>query len=80
LVFVEEITDSEDAINWLLLTSLEVNNLKDAIQIIEFYKHRWIIEEYHKCMKTGFKLEETQLRTLKRLLNFPNSFIKVEDI
>lgn len=67
LVFVEETIDSKEPISWLLLTSLDVNNFKDAIQVVEYYKQRWIIEEYHKCMKTGFKLEETQLRTLKRL-------------
>ena len=32
------------------------------------YKHRWLIEEYHKCLKTGCQIEKVQLRTADRLL------------
>jgi len=31
-------------------------------------EQRWIIEEYHKCLKTGCRIEDAQLRTGKRLL------------
>ncbi len=67
MVFIEEITKDENPLNWILLTSLEINSLNSAMKVVDYYKCRWIIEEFHKCMKTGFKLEETQLRTLKRI-------------
>ena len=59
----------EEPIEWFLLTSLEVNNIEDAIRIMKYYSFRWVIEEYHKCLKTGFRLEKTQLKTLKAIEN-----------
>ncbi len=36
---------------------------------ITIYTKRWIIEEYHKCLKTGCKVEKAQLRAADHLLN-----------
>lgn len=57
----------EKPLEWFLLTSLEVSSLEDALQVIQFYTYRWIIEEYHKCLKTGFRIEETQMKELCRI-------------
>lgn len=57
----------ESPIEWFLFTSLEVTTLEKALEIIRFYTYRWIIEEYHKCLKTGFHLEKTQLKKLSRI-------------
>ena len=45
----------------------------DALQVIRYYEKRWLIEEYHKCLKTGCALETRQLETaggLEALLGF----------
>jgi hypothetical protein len=39
-------------------------------EIIDWYKCRWIIEEYHKAIKSGCKVEDKQLKTRDRLENF----------
>ena len=57
----------EEPLEWFLLTSLDVKNCSDALEKIKWYSYRWIIEEYHKCLKTGFRLEKTQLQTLKAI-------------
>ena len=62
--------EGQEPLEWLLLTSVEVNSFEDACQIIEWYKCRWIIEEYHKGIKTGCNVEKKQLKTGKRLENF----------
>lgn len=62
--------ENQEPLEWILLTSVEVNSFKDACQIIEWYKCRWIIEEYHKAIKSGCKVEEKQLKTGERLENF----------
>ena len=62
--------ENQDPLEWILYTSLEVKSFEDAIIIIKYYKHRWIIEEYHKCIKTGCKVEEKQLKQNFRLKNF----------
>lgn len=54
-------------IKWILLTSLPTTTFKDAWQVIEDYEKRWLIEEYHKVLKTGCNIEGHSLRTTGRL-------------
>ncbi len=54
-------------IRWVLLTSLPVDTFDDAWQVIEDYENRWLIEEYHKVLKTGCSVELHALRTADRL-------------
>lgn len=56
-----------EPIEWVLYTSLEVATFADAWQIIEYYESRWLIEEYHKALKTGCAVTRHELRTAKRL-------------
>jgi Transposase Tn5 dimerisation domain len=51
----------------VLLTSLPVESFKDGWQIIDDYEHRWLIEDYHKVLKTGCSSERHALRTAHRL-------------
>jgi hypothetical protein len=60
-------------LEWLLLTSVPVNHLADAEERLAWYTCRWIVEEYHQCLKTGCAMEQSQLRDgqrLERLLGF----------
>ncbi len=57
----------EKALEWFLLTNHPVATLKDAHRVIEWYEARWVIEEYHKAMKTGCGIEELQFTYLDRL-------------
>ena len=45
-----------------------MTTFEDAWQILEYYETRWSIEEFHKCLKTGCRLESrlyTQASSLK---------------
>jgi hypothetical protein len=55
------------ALRWVLLTSEEVRNYDDAWRIIGWYEKRPLIEEYHKCLKTGCRVEERLYRSGERL-------------
>lgn len=52
-----------EEIEWFLYTDIEVNSLKDAIKIAQYYALRWIIEDYHKTLKTGLRAENLQFET-----------------
>jgi hypothetical protein len=55
------------ALRWVLLTSEEVGGFNDAWRMIEWYEKRPLIEEYHKCLKTGCRVEERLYRSGERL-------------
>jgi hypothetical protein len=48
-------------------TSQQTETFEDAMRIIEYYEKRWLIEEYHKSLKTGCQLEARQYETSERL-------------
>ena len=55
------------ALCWKLLTNVAVTTAKDAIERVEWYKHRWPIEVFHKVFKSGCEVEERQLETVEHL-------------
>jgi hypothetical protein len=55
-------------LEWLLVTNLPVNNQEDALRIVRIYRRRWLIEDYHKAVKTGFRIEDNQLKQASRIL------------
>ncbi len=54
-------------VSWLLLTTLPVECLSDAIRYVRWYSYRWLIERYHFTLKSGCRLEELQLETADRI-------------
>ena len=54
-------------IRWVLLTSLPAKTFDDAWIVIGYYEKRWLVEEYHKALKTGCRVEKRQLKTAARL-------------
>lgn len=56
-----------ERIEWILLTSLPVGSFDDAWKIIGYYEKRWLIEEWHKALKTGCQVTNRQLATKERL-------------
>jgi len=56
-----------EPIHWQLLTTLEVNQLKDILKYIEWYTYRWLIERFHYVLKSGTKIEELRLKQASSL-------------
>lgn len=52
---------------WVLFTSLPVESFDDARRVIGYYEKRWGVEDFHKALKTGCRLESRQLQTSARL-------------
>jgi hypothetical protein len=57
----------EKPVEWLLLTNEPVKTFEDAWRITGWYECRWVVEEYHKGMKTGCGIEELQFTAVERL-------------
>jgi hypothetical protein len=62
-VYVNEVAppSPKEAIEWMLLTTLEVNTYEQAVEKIDWYNKRWGIEEYHKTLKSVCRIEDRQL-------------------
>ena len=62
-VYAEEIEppEGEKAISWMLLTTENVATNSDALTILRWYTYRWLIEEYHKILKSGCQVESYRL-------------------
>ncbi len=69
LVHAVEVDAPKDVerVEWILLTSLPVTSFNEAWQILEYYEKRWLIEEYHKALKTGCRVEYRQLKSKEGL-------------
>jgi hypothetical protein len=50
----------EEPVEWFLLTNEPVASAADAWRVVGWYTCRWVVEEYHKAMKTGCDVEELQ--------------------
>jgi len=59
-----------DQIEWLLLTNDPVENAAAAWTRVEWYRRRWLIEEFHNCLKTTCRAEERQFETHAHYENF----------
>jgi hypothetical protein len=57
----------EKAVDWMLVTNEPVITFDDAWRVISWYECRWIVEEFHKSMKTGCEVEELQFTTQEAL-------------
>jgi len=59
-----------EPLEWLLLTTLEIETFAQACQLVDYYTHRWLIERFHFVLKSGCALEQRQLAHGERLIRF----------
>ncbi len=60
--------DGERPIEWVLLTTVCVNTMDQAHEVLMAYTLRWRIEEFHKILKSGAcRVEETQLGDVEHI-------------
>lgn len=58
-----------EALEWMLLSTVEVNAQADAYERLDWYARRWGIEIYHRILKSGCRSEARQLESATRLRN-----------
>lgn len=70
VVYASEIDPpaTEPPIEWRLVTTEPIETAEQVLRIVEWYRTRWLIEEFFKCLKTGCAYEKRQLESLNTLL------------
>jgi len=66
-VYVLEREAKDEPIEWMLLTTVPVENFADAQKRVEWYSGRWGIEVFHRTLKSGCRIKDRQLETADRL-------------
>jgi hypothetical protein len=73
-VWEQDAPEGVEALEWILLTSVPTVSREQAEERVDWYRARWMIEDFHQGLKTGCRIEQRQiqeyegLRTLLGLL------------
>lgn len=59
--------DGSEPVSWILLTTLPVTGLHQAREVVRLYGLRWRIEDWHRILKSGCKVETIAHRTGPRI-------------
>lgn len=66
-IWEPEPPEGEEALEWFLLVDRSVSTFEQALEVALQYATRWIIEDFHKALKTGLGAERLQLEEAHRL-------------
>ncbi len=69
-VYVVDASDIENDLHWRILTTLPVEKLQDAKDILNYYKMRWSVELYFKTLKSGCTIEDCRLGEGGKLVKY----------
>lgn len=71
VVLVREVDppNNDVPVEWLLLTSLPVDEVEHVKQVIQYYCVRWMIEVFFRVLKSGCRVEERRFEHIDRALS-----------
>jgi hypothetical protein len=71
-VLVREVNPppGEKPIEWLLLTNVAVTSFAEACERVEWYTVRWVVEMFHKVLKSGCRVEHRQFEDADNLRRY----------
>jgi len=56
------------AVEWVLLTTEPIASAEEVERIVDWYRQRWVIEEFFRALKSGCSLEARQLESYSALV------------
>ena len=79
VVHVREIhpPEGQEPVDWTLFTTEPVDTDTAITRVVDFYRARWVIEEFFKALKTGCGFEKRQLESLHTLQNALALFLPI---
>ena len=54
-------------LEWFLLTTIDIRDVETAMQCVRWYCLRWRIEDWHRVLKSGCRIEEVGHKTADRI-------------
>ena len=59
--------EGEKPVEWFLLTSVRVESVESAVELIGYYLRRWRVEEFFRVLKSGCRAEHLGFHSAERL-------------
>ena len=59
--------EGETPIEWMIITTVAVHGLEEAMEVVRAYAQRWKVERYHYVLKSGCGVEDLQLADADRI-------------
>ena len=56
-----------EPLEWFLLTTIDIKSIDDAIHCVEWYCLRWRIEDWHRVLKSGCRVEDMAHKAAERI-------------
>jgi Transposase DNA-binding/Transposase DDE domain len=66
-VLEENPPDGQEPVSWVLATTLPIKTRAQIERVLDIYRARWVIEEFHKALKTGCMFEKRQLESFESI-------------
>jgi len=76
-VWERDVVPGLEPVEWYLMSSLPIDSEEQILQIVDFYRARWVIEEFFKALKTGCAIEKRQLESKDPLLRILALFLPI---
>lgn len=68
-VWEPEPPEGEDPIEWRLVTTEAIGTVQEVAAVVDWYRARWLVEEFIKALKTGCAYQKRQLESRAAMLN-----------
>jgi Transposase DDE domain len=59
--------EGQEPLEWILLTTLPMTCVGDAWEVVQWYGWRWLLEDFHKALKTGCRMERHNLQSMEAM-------------
>ena len=68
-LLLTEVDPPKDAkpLRWVLLTTVPIESRKQSLRCLRWYSRRWRIEEWHRVLKSGCRIEDHQHQSAAKL-------------
>jgi len=76
-VWETEPPPGEEGVEWYLLTTEPIETPEQVAAIVDYYRLRWLIEEFFKALKTGCSFEKRQLENRSSILTALGLFVPI---
>lgn len=79
VVHVREVgvPNGHEPVDWTLFTTEPIDTDNQISSIVDYYRARWVIEEFFKALKTGCAFEKRQLESMHTLENALALFLPI---